>query len=184
LALTLARGADYLLNLEISALQDDGKGELVSNPRVMTSDMVQASIKQGVQIPYQTQSQATGPVTELVDAVLELNVTPQITPSGSVIMLLDIKKDSPGTPLATGGNATVPIDTRQLKTKVQVEDGETVVLGGIYESTVQESYNTVPWVSDLPVIGWMFKKSVKNDTKKELLVFITPKVVKESMTIK
>ncbi|WP_020483739.1 type IV pilus secretin PilQ [Methylomonas sp. MK1] len=184
LALTLARGADYLLNLEISALQDDGKGELVSNPRVMTSDMVQASIKQGVQIPYQTQSQATGPVTELVDAVLELNVTPQITPSGSVIMLLDIKKDSPGTPLATGGNATVPIDTRQLKTKVQVEDGETVVLGGIYESTVQESFNTVPWVSDLPVIGWMFKKSVKNDTKKELLVFITPKVVKESMTAK
>lgn len=184
LALTLARGADYLLNLEISALQDDGKGELVSNPRVMTSDMVQASIKQGVQIPYQTQSQATGPVTQLVDAVLELNVTPQITPSGSVIMLLDIKKDSPGTPLATGGNATVPIDTRQLRTKVQVEDGETVVLGGIYESTVQESYNTVPWVSDLPVIGWMFKKSVKNDTKKELLVFITPKVVKESLTAK
>ncbi|CAD6877381.1 Type IV pilus biogenesis protein PilQ [Methylomonas albis] len=184
LALTLARGADYLLNLEISALQDDGKGELVSNPRVMTSDRVQASIKQGVQIPYQTQSQSTGPVTQLVDAVLELNVTPQITPSGSVIMQLDIKKDSPGTPLATGGNATVPIDTRQLKTKVQVEDGETVVLGGIYESTVQESYNTVPWVSDLPVIGWMFKKSVKNDTKKELLVFITPKVVKESMTAK
>lgn len=184
LALTLARAADYMLNLEISALQDDGKGELVSNPRVMTSDMVQASIKQGVQIPYQTQSQSTGPVTELVDAVLELNVTPQITPSGSVIMLLDIKKDSPGTPLATGGNATVPIDTRQLKTKVQVEDGETVVLGGIYESTVQESFNTVPWVSDLPVIGWMFKKSVKNDTKKELLVFITPKVVKQSMTAK
>lgn len=184
LALTLARGADYLLNLEINALQDDGKGELVSNPRVMTSDRVQASIKQGVQIPYQTQSQATGPVTQLVDAVLELNVTPQITPSGSVIMQLDIKKDSPGTPLATGGNATVPIDTRQLKTKVQVEDGETVVLGGIYESTNQESYNTVPWVSDLPVIGWMFKKSVKNDSKKELLVFITPKVVKESLTAK
>lgn len=184
LALTLARGADYLLNLEINALQDDGKGELVSNPRVMTSDRVQASIKQGVQIPYQTQSQATGPVTQLVDAVLELNVTPQITPSGSVIMQLDIKKDSPGTPLATGGNATVPIDTRQLKTKVQVEDGETVVLGGIYESTVQDSYNTVPWISDLPVIGWMFKKSVKTDNKKELLVFITPKIVKESLSAK
>ncbi|WP_445372256.1 type IV pilus secretin PilQ [Methylomonas sp. HW2-6] len=184
LALTLARGADYLLNLEINALQDDGKGELVSNPRVMTSDRVQASIKQGVQIPYQTQSQATGPVTQLVDAVLELNVTPQITPSGSVIMQLDIKKDSPGTPLATGGNATVPIDTRQLKTKVQVEDGETVVLGGIYESTVQDSYNTVPWVSDLPVIGWMFKKSIKTDNKKELLVFITPKIVKESLSAK
>ena len=184
LALTLARGADYLLNLEINALQDDGKGELVSNPRVMTSDRVQASIKQGVQIPYQTQSQSTGPVTQLVDAVLELQVTPQITPSGSVIMQLDIKKDSPGTPLATGGNATVPIDTRQLKTKVQVEDGETVVLGGIYESTVQDAYNTVPWVSDLPVIGWMFKKSVKQDNKKELLVFITPKVVKESLTAK
>ncbi len=184
LALTLARGADYLLNLEINALQDDGKGELVSNPRVMTSDRVQASIKQGVQIPYQTQSQATGPVTQLVDAVLELNVTPQITPSGSVIMQLDIKKDSPGTPLATGGNATVPIDTRQLKTTVQVEDGETVVLGGIYESTVQDSYNTVPWVSDLPVIGWMFKKSIKTDNKKELLVFITPKIVKDSLSAK
>lgn len=180
LALTLARGADYLLNLEISALQDDGKGELVSNPRVMTSDRVQASIKQGVQIPYQTQSQAGGPVTQLVDAVLELNVIPQITPSGSVIMQLDIKKDSPGTPLATGGNATVPIDTRQLKTKVQVEDGETVVLGGIYESTIQESSSTVPWLVDLPAIGWMFKKNVKNDTKKELLIFITPKVVKEA----
>ncbi|OHX35939.1 pilus assembly protein PilQ [Methylomonas sp. LWB] len=184
LAMTLARGADYMLNLEISALQDDGKGELVSNPRVMTSDRVLASIKQGVQIPYQTQSQATGPVTQLVDAVLELSVTPQITPSGSVIMQLDIKKDSPGTPLATGGNSTVPIDTRQLKTKVQVEDGETVVLGGIYESTVQDSYNSVPWLVDLPVVGWMFKKTVKTDNKKELLVFITPKVVKESLTIK
>ncbi|OAI28761.1 MULTISPECIES: type IV pilus secretin family protein [Methylomonas] len=184
LAMTLARGADYMLNLEISALQDDGKGELVSNPRVMTSDRVLASIKQGVQIPYQTQSQATGPVTQLVDAVLELSVTPQITPSGSVIMQLDIKKDSPGTPLATGGNTTVPIDTRQLKTKVQVEDGETVVLGGIYESTVQDSYNSVPWLVDLPVVGWMFKKTVKTDNKKELLVFITPKVVKESLTVK
>lgn len=181
LAMTLARGADYVLNLEISALQDDQKAELVSNPRVMTTDRVQATIKQGVQIPYQTQSQ-DGPVTELVDAVLELNVTPQITPSGSVIMELDIKKDAQGVPLSTGGQLTVPIETRRVNTTVQVEDGETIVLGGIYESETTNERNSVPWFSDLPGVGWLFKRSVKDESKRELLVFVTPKIVKNTLS--
>lgn len=183
LALTLARGADYLLNLEINALQDDGKGELVSNPRVMTTDRVEASIKQGVQIPYTTVSQF-GTTTMLVDAVLELKVTPQITPSGSVIMELNIKKDAPGTVLATGAGDAVPIDKREVKTKVQVEDGETVVLGGIYESEASEAVSTIPWLADLPGIGWMFKKTVDKQQKRELLVFVTPKVVQGTVAPK
>ena len=181
LALTLARGADYVLNLEITALQDDGETELLSNPRVMTTDRVQATIKQGVQIPYQTQSQ-DGPVTELVDAVLELEVTPQITPSGSVIMELNIKKDAPGAVLATGGELTVPIDTREINTTVQVEDGETVVLGGIYEGEYSQVISTVPWFSDLPGIGWMFKQTLTRNTKRELLIIVTPKIVKNTLS--
>ncbi|WP_031433847.1 type IV pilus secretin PilQ [Methylomarinum vadi] len=182
LAMTLARGADYLLNLEISALQDDSLGELLSNPRVMTTDRVQAVIRQGVQIPYVTVSQ-DGTKTELVDAVLELQVTPQITPNGSVIMELNIKKDSPGADtITTGGAASTPIDTREVNTTIQVDDGETVVLGGIYESETNNLKNTVPWLADLPGIGWLFKRTEKRDDKRELLVFVTPKIVKPSLS--
>jgi type IV pilus assembly protein PilQ len=181
LAMTLARGADYVLNLEIDATQLDTQAELLSNPRVMTTDRVQAKIKQGVQIPYQTQSQ-DGPVTQLVDAVLELEVTPQITPSGSVIMELKIKKDAPGDSISTGGELTVAIDTREVSTTVQVEDGETIVLGGIYESTNSESDNSIPWFSDLPMVGWMFMNTNPKRNKKELLVFITPKIVKNTLS--
>lgn len=181
LAVTLASGADYVLNLEINALQNDGKGELLSNPRVMTTDRIQATIKQGVQIPYQTQSQ-DGPVTQLVDAVLELKVTPQITPSGSVVMELDIKKDAPGPAVPSGDGIAIPIDTRQVTTTVQVEDGETIVLGGIYESVDTESVSTVPWFSDLPGIGWMFRTTLKGIDNTELLIFITPKIVKNTLS--
>lgn len=182
LALTLARGADYLLNLEISALQDDGKGELVSNPRVMTQDRVPATIKQGIEIPYTTVSQ-NGTQTEFKEAVLELNVIPQITPTGSVIMSLNIKRDSQGQAVTTGGQNTTAIDKREVETMVQVEDGETVVLGGVYESDSISTVNTIPWVSDLPLVGWMFKKTVKNEGKRELLVFITPKVIKDASVV-
>lgn len=179
LALTLARGADYLLNLEITALQEDGKGELVSNPRVMTQDRVMATIKQGIEIPYTTVSQ-NGTQTEFKEAVLELNVIPQITPTGSVIMSLNIKRDSQGQAVTTGGQNTTAIDKREVETMVQVEDGETVVLGGVYESDSVTNVDTIPWVSDLPLVGWMFKKTVKDEAKRELLIFITPKVIKDS----
>jgi type IV pilus assembly protein PilQ len=180
--MTLARGADYVLNLEITALQDEGDGESISNPRILTSDRCKATIKQGIQIPYVSLSQ-NGTVTELVDAVLELEVTPQITPSGKVIMELKIKKDEPGTPITAGGVATIPIVKKEIETNVHVMDGETIVLGGVYEGATTESYSTVPWLADLPGIGWMFQKRNTNNSKKELLIFITPKIVKESMRI-
>jgi type IV pilus assembly protein PilQ len=183
LAMTLARGADYILNLEISALQNNGTGELVSNPRVMTQDRVPATIKQGIQIPYTTVSQ-NGTQTEFKDAVLELRVIPQITPTGSVIMSLNIKRDSQGQSVTTGGQNTTAIDTRAVETMVQVEDGETVVLGGVYEADNLKSLDTIPWVSDLPLIGWMFKKTIKTETKRELLIFITPRVVKGALTVR
>ncbi|WP_275575215.1 hypothetical protein [Methylocucumis oryzae] len=137
LGMTLARGADYVLNLELSALQDQGRGELVSNPRVMTTDRCQASIKQGVQIPYQASSANTGVNVQFVDAVLQLDVTPQVTPSGSIIMDLYISKDEVGTVT----NGIPSIDTRNVRTNVRVNDGETVVLGGIYEGIYDNTIN-------------------------------------------
>jgi type IV pilus assembly protein PilQ len=182
LGMTLVRGADYVLNLELQALQSQGKGELISNPRVMTSDRCQATIKQGVQIPYSsTQSGAAGATaiatTTFVDAVLELDVTPQITPNGSVIMKLNITNNSPGTTTPTG---QVSIDKREIHTNAHVLDGETVVLGGVFQETITDSVNSVPFFSDLPGVGFLFKNTKKQDNKTELLIFITPKIVKDN----
>ncbi|MDP3904231.1 MAG: type IV pilus secretin PilQ [Methylococcaceae bacterium] len=175
LGMTLARGADYVLNLELSALQDEGKGEIVSNPRVMTSDRCQATIKQGEQIPYKTVSQ-NGTQTQLVDAVLQLDVTPQITPSGSVVMNLKISKDARGAETPDG----LGIDTREIETNVHVMDGETVVLGGVFEGSKSELVNKVPFLADLPGIGFLFTKTNSEESKKELLIFITPKIVTDN----
>lgn len=174
LGMTLARAADYVLNLELSALENENRGEVLANPRVMTSDRELAYIKQGVQIPYTTVSQ-DGTKTELIDAVLELNVTPQITPDGDVIMELLIKKDSPDT--ATGG-----IDKREIETVVRVRDGETVVLGGVYEGVSGKEMYKVPFLADLPGVGFLFRKKIESDRKKELLIFVTPKIVKSTLT--
>ncbi|MDP2903861.1 MAG: type IV pilus secretin PilQ [Methylovulum sp.] len=177
LGMTLARGADYVLNLELSALQDQGLGELVSNPRVMTTDRCQASIKQGVQIPYQTSSGNQGTNIQFVDAVLQLDVTPQVTPSGSIIMDLYISKDAVGAET----NGVPSIDTRNVRTNVRVNDGETVVLGGIYEGSTRSDVNKVPFFADLPGIGFLFKHTINKDEKKELLIFVTPKVMKDAV---
>jgi type IV pilus assembly protein PilQ len=176
LGMTLARGADYVLNLEISALQDEGKLELVSNPRVMTSDRCQAMIKQGIQIPYTTGSANTGPVTQLVDAVLQLDVLPQITPSGSVTMDLTITQDARGEATPAG----LSIDTREIKTNVQVMDGETVVLGGVFEGVNSNDISSIPFFGDLPGIGFLFRRNETIDDKRELLIFITPKIVNDN----
>jgi len=174
LGMTLARGADYVLNLELSALQDAGRGELVSNPRVMTSDRCNAKIKQGFQVPYSTTSQ-NGTQTQFIDALLELNVLPQITPSGSITMALNITKDEP-----FGIGNPPPIRKREVDTTVQVIDGETVVLGGVFESDQRNSTNAVPFFADIPGIGFLFKKTITNDDKQELLIFITPKIIKDN----
>jgi type IV pilus assembly protein PilQ len=174
LGMTLVRAADYVLNLEISALEGDSRGELISNPRVLTSDRVEAVIKQGVQIPFSTSS-SEGTQTEFIDAVLELKVTPQITPNGSVIMELAIKNDA--------ANDSGGIDKEEVITTVQVNDGETVVLGGIYAMNTGKIVTKVPFFGDLPFVGILFRNTRDSEIKKELLVFITPKVVKNSVTL-
>jgi type IV pilus assembly protein PilQ len=177
LGMTLAKGADYVLNLELSALQDQNKGEIVSNPRVMTTDRCNAKIKQGTQIPYQSSSANTGPNTQFVDAFLELDVLPQITPSGSIAMTLNITKNEP---LRVASGVQPPITTRQVETNVQVMDGETVVLGGVFEGTLANNTGSIPFLADLPGIGFLFKKTIDTDDKKELLIFITPKIIKDN----
>ncbi len=180
LGMTLAKGADYVLNLELSALQDQGKGELVSNPRVMTTDRCSAKIKQGTQEPYQSGSTATTPANiQFIDALLELDVIPQITPSGSISMSLSISKNEPNY-LLQKLNQPPPLTKREVETTVQVMDGETVVLGGVLESTKLNTINSVPYLSELPFIGSLFKRTINTDDKKELLIFITPKIIKDN----
>ncbi len=181
LGMTLARGADYVLNLELQALQIEGRGEIVSNPRVMTMDRCTAVMTQGVQIPVTTPATANQPATTTyIDAVLELNATPQITPSGSVIMNLLIKKDNANnTSNPVSGNPG--IDTRSVRTSVLVEDGETVVLGGVYEGSESMGKNKIPFFADLPGIGFLFTNSTAQKAKKELLIFVTPKIMKDNL---
>ena len=178
LGMTLAKGADYVLNLELTALQDQGKGELVSNPRVMTTDRCVAKIKQGTQVPYTSGSAVGTPANiQFVNAFLELDVLPQITPSGSISMRLNITKDEPQ-PARAGEQP--PIRTRHLETNVQVMDGETVVVGGVFEGIIANTTNTVPFLADIPGIGFLFKKTINQDDKTELLIFITPKIIKDN----
>ena len=172
LGMTLARGADYVLNLELSALENENRGEVLANPRVMTSDRELAFIKQGVQIPFTTVSQ-NGTQTEFIDAVLELNVRPQITPDGDVIMELMIKKDD--------SNGEGGIDKREIETIVRIKDGETVVLGGVYDNNSAKEEFKIPFFGDLPGIGFLFKNNTKSDRKSELLIFVTPKIVKNTL---
>ena len=179
LGMTLAKGADYVLNLELSALQDNGRGEIISNPRVMTTDRCNAKIKQGTQVPYQAFSNNTGPSIEFIDALLELDVLPQITPSGSISMTLNITKDEPDFANQVPGQPP-PLTKRQVETAVQVMDGETVVLGGVFEGNIANTTNSVPFLADIPGIGFLFKRTVNTDDKKELLIFVTPKIIKDN----
>lgn len=182
LGMTLARGADYVLNLELQALQIEGKAEIVSNPRVMTMDRCTAVMMQGVQIPVTMPQTANQPPTVTYrDAVLELNVTPQITPSGSVIMNLLIKKDQENTATRNPISGNPGIDKREIKTSVLVENGETVVLGGVYEGDESSGKNKIPFFADLPGIGFLFTNSTVNNVKKELLIFVTPKIIKDNL---
>ncbi|MBI5450184.1 MAG: type IV pilus secretin PilQ [Gammaproteobacteria bacterium] len=169
-------GGDYMLDLELSAMQAEGRGEVLSNPRVVTSDQNEAIIEQGVEIPYQQASSSGATNVSFKKAVLSLKVKPQITPDKRVIMDLDINKDSESGKTVLG----VPsIDTRHLTTQVLVNNGDTIVLGGVYEQVTTDSLDKVPFFGDLPVIGAMFRHTVKKDNKAELLVFVTPKILEE-----
>lgn len=170
-------GDDYLLQLELTAMQNEGRGEVVSSPRVITSNQTEAVIRQGVEIPYQQASSSGATNVSFKSAVLELKVTPQITPDDRVIMDLAVSKDSVGD--VTAGIPS--INTRNVQTQVLVDNGETVVIGGIYEQIKSEGMDKVPFFGDIPLVGVLFRHKYKTDDKAELLVFVTPKVLKESL---
>lgn len=170
------------LNAEISALEADGRGKVISSPRVMTANQVEAIIEQGVEIPYQQATSSGATSVSFRKANLSLKVKPQITPDGKITMSLDINKDTPNTTLSTG--AGVAIDTKHVKTEVLVENGGTVVIGGVYTQTVRDNTQRIPFFGDLPYIGWLFKNREWIDDKTELLVFITPKIVAEGLSVR
>ena len=176
---------DYLVDLELTAMEAEGRGEIVSTPRVITANQKEARIEQGVEIPYQQSASSGATTVQFKKAVLSLEVTPQITPDNNIIMDLRVHKDSVGDVISTGGlGGTVPsIDTRAVETQVLVENGQTVVLGGIYETERRETINKVPFLGDIPGLGVLFRsKSMKND-KSELLIFVTPRILEEGSTI-
>lgn len=165
--------ANRFLNLEISALEADGKGKIVSSPRVVTADQTKASIEQGTEFPYPVTAPNGATVIAFKKAVLKLEVTPQITPEGNIILDLDVNKDSPGEVL----NNVRAINTKHIKTQVLVENGGTVVIGGIFELFEDSSETKVPLLGDIPGVGNLFKTRTKSANKQEMLVFITPKVI-------
>jgi type IV pilus assembly protein PilQ len=174
-------GVTSVLNLEISALELDGRGKVISSPRVVTADKVKASIEQGNDIPYQTNTQLGGPgQIQFRKAVLRLEVTPQITPEGSIFLDVKVNKDTPSATVS--GSGGVAIDTKNVTTQVLVENGGTVVLGGIYQQTVRTTVTKVPWLGDIPVVGNLFKDQFKQDNRTELLIFITPRVISDKVT--
>jgi len=168
------------LNLEISALEADGKGKTISSPRVLTADQVEAVIEQGTEIPYQQATSSGATSVSFRKANLSLKVKPQITPDGNIIMTLDVNKDEPGATTPGG----IAITTKHIKTEVLVENGGTVVIGGIYDQRDRNDTTRIPFFGDLPYIGFLFKNSVNTASKTELLVFITPRIVNERMTVR
>ena len=166
-------GANRFINLELSALEADGQGKVISAPRVITADMQQAHIEQGTEIPYQQATSSGATAVQFAKAVLSLDVTPQITPDGNVIMNVAVHKDSVG----QNTNNGPAINTNTVSTQVQVENGGTVVLGGIYTSQESEQTDKVPLLGDIPVLGYLFKTKSKSMQKDELMIFLTPRIV-------
>jgi type IV pilus assembly protein PilQ len=174
----------YLVDLALSAAENEGKSETISSPRVITANQKQATIMQGVEIPYQESASSGATTTQFKDAVLSLKVTPLITPDNRVILDLDVRDDAVGQQVTSATGGSVPsIDTRSIQTQVLVGDGQTVVLGGILETTKSYSANKVPWLGDIPVLGNLFKSTTNINNKTELLIFITPKILREGSNL-
>jgi len=171
-----------LLQLELSALQKEEKGELISSPRVVTANQVEATIYQGVQVPYTTRDDDGTITTEFEPAELRLTVTPQITPDDRVNLEIEVKKDSPDYANATQ-DGQIPINTQGVTTSALVSNGDTVILGGIYERETGQQVSKVPFFGDLPGVGVLFKKELKTDNNRELLFFITPKILKDNLSV-
>ena len=170
----------FLLDLELSAMEAEGQGEVISNPRVLTSNQKAAYIETGTEIPYQESTSSGATSTSFKKAVLSLQVTPQITPDDRIFLDLVVNKDSVGEETSDG----IPtIDTNEIGTQVLVDNGETLVLGGVYEQENRKTVNRVPFFGELPLVDWMFKSTLDTHKKAELLIFVTPKIVKEDLRI-
>lgn len=172
-----------LLELELSAMQAEGTGEVISSPRVITANQHEAYIEQGVEIPYLEASSSGAASVSFRKAVLGLTVTPQITPDDRIVMDLTVNKDTVGQIFGAGSLQVPSIDTRELSTQVLVDNGETVVLGGVYEQTLIDERDFVPFFGKLPLIGKLFQRTTSQDEKSELLVFVTPKIIKENVSL-
>ncbi len=177
-------GKDFLIDLELSAAQAEGRGEVISTPRVITANQREAVIEQGTEIPYQESASSGATTISFKKAVLSLKVTPQVTPDNRIILDLNIKKDSVGAVIVGGAGQQVPsIDTRTITTQVLVNDGQTVVLGGILETERRETEKKVPYLGDVPVLGRIFKTTGRTNNKDELLIFVTPKILREGVSV-
>ena len=172
--------ANRFLNLEISALEADGNGKVISSPRLVTADQVPAIVEQGTQVPYQSATSSGATAVSFQSANLKLNVTPQITPDGNIILDVEVNNDSLGIQTTAG----YAINTQHLKTIVMVENGGTVLLGGIYQETLQDSTTKIPLLGDIPYLGNLFKQVSKTKNKTELLIFLTPKIIAEHSVIR
>jgi type IV pilus assembly protein PilQ len=178
-------GNGNVVNLELSALEADNRGKVVSSPKIITADKRKAVITQGTEIPYLTQAASGGTTISFKPAILSMDVTPQITPDDKIIMDIDIKKDSVGQLVNVGFTGSVPsIDTKTLKTQILVENGDTAVLGGVYEQTTRTDVTKVPFLGDIPFLGNLFRTTRKQEDKTELLIFITPRIVRDQLTIR
>jgi type IV pilus assembly protein PilQ len=177
-------GRDFVVDLEISAAQAEGRGEVISTPRVVTANQREAVIEQGTEIPYQESSSSGATTISFKKAVLSLKVTPQVTPDNRIILDLNVKKDSVGQVIVGGAGQQIPsIDTRTITTQVLVNDGQTVVLGGILETERRETEKKVPYLGDVPVLGRLFKTTARSNNKDELLIFVTPKILREGVSV-
>ncbi len=177
-------GSDYLVDLELSAAQAEDRGEVISSPRVITANQKEATIEQGTEIPYQESASSGATTVEFKKAVLSLKATPQITPDNRIILDLSVKNDSVGQVVVTSGGVNVPaIDTKTIQTQVLVNDGQTVVLGGVLQTTRRDTVTKVPFLGDIPVLGNLFKTTTKTNNKDELLIFVTPKIVREGVNV-
>ena len=176
--IAIGRLGSRILQLELSALQAEGRGEVVSSPRLITANQKTAYIEQGIEIPYSESTSSGAATVSFKKAVLSLKVTPQITPDDRVIMDLEIKKDSADLKTAIGVAQNVAINTREINTQVLVSNGETVVLGGVYESVRDKKVNRIPFLGKIPVLGFLFRDKVQLNNKSELLIFVTPKIIK------
>ncbi len=183
LALTLINlGSGNLINLELSALEADNGGKVISSPRVVAFDNTKAHIEQGTEIPYIIAgTNNSTPTVQFKKAVLSLDVVPQITPDNRVIMTVEVRKDSVGPVIVIDQSEYPSIDTKSVTTQIAVNNGDTAVIGGIYEETIRNDKQQVPFLGDLPLFGYLFKTTTRSSDKTELLIFLTPRIIKESV---